>query len=51
MATEAWVGLNEGQINQNNEHGQNRQADIHGLTLLLNYRMQIQCPLLKLVTR
>jgi hypothetical protein len=50
MATEAWVGLNEEEIEQNNEYDRNRQADIHGLTLLLNYRMQIRCPLLKLIT-
>lgn len=50
MATEAWVGLKEEEIKQNNEYGQNRQVDIHGLILLLNYRMQIQCPLLKLIT-
>ena len=50
MLTEAWVGLNEGEIEENEKYYQNRQTDIHGPILLLNYRMQIQCPLPKLAT-
>ena len=50
MLPEAWVGLNEEEIEENEKYYQNRQTDIQGETLLLNFYMQIQCPLQKLIT-
>jgi hypothetical protein len=50
MLTKAWVGLNKGKTEQSDEYDQNGQAGIHGLILLLNHRMQIRCPLPKVIT-
>jgi hypothetical protein len=32
MLTEAWGGWNKGETEKSNEHDQNSQADIHGLS-------------------
>ena len=50
MLPEAWVGLNEEEIEENEKYYQNSQTDIQGETLLLNYYMQIWCPLQEFIT-
>jgi hypothetical protein len=50
MLTEAWIGLDEGEIEEKDEYYQNRQTDIHEPILPLSYQMQIRCLLPKIVT-